>query len=276
MPVTLGVVGDVGLTARGVMPLLQPGAGAAHLAKHVRETEHWRKRLRHYVDKGPSMKMIRPEHLMATISDLAAGDAIFSVDTGTPCRWAARHLHAGGGRRIIGSLTWASMASAAPYGFGAALSYPGRQVIALCGDGGFTMLALGDLITQVRYGAHVVNVVFDNQQLDFVNIEQQEAGYVPFGTDMPNPDLAAVANSLGAHGIRVTEPADVRDAVEEALAWRDGPVVLDAVVDPVTLALPSHLPAKTVKGFTLSVAKRVLKGEIPELVHEAADNIRVF
>jgi pyruvate dehydrogenase (quinone) len=258
------------------MPLLTPKTDDAHLAKHVRETQRWWDKLRRYVDHGPSAKLIRPEHLAATVSELADRDAIISVDTGTPCMWVARNLRAGGGRRIVGSLTWASMASAAPYGFGAALAFPGRQVVAMCGDGGFTMLGLGDLITQVRYGAPVVNVVFDNQQLDFVNIEQQEAGYIPYGTDMPNPDLAAVARALGAHGIRLTDPHDVREAVAEALAYRKGPVVLDAVVDPVALEMPSHVPAATAKGFTLSVAKRVFHGQIPELVHELADNARIL
>jgi pyruvate dehydrogenase (quinone) len=276
MPVALGVVGDVGLTLSGLLPLLRQKPRSAHLGRALRETAHWEERLRHYVDRAPEMDLIRPEFLAAAISEAAEDDAIISVDTGTPCMWVARNLRGTGRRRIIGSLTWASMASASPYAFGAALAFPGRQVIAFCGDGGFTMLALGDLITQVRYGARVVNVVFDNQQLDFVNIEQQEAGFVPFGTDMPNPDLAAVARALGAHAIRVTEPAQVRDAVAEALAWRDGPVVVDAVVDPVALALPSHVPAATARGFTLSVAKRVFKGEIPELAHELADNIRVF
>ena len=168
------------------------------------------------------------------------------------------------------------MASASPYGFGAALAEPGHQIISLCGDGGFTMLALGDLITQVRYGAQTVNVIFNNGQLDFVNIEQQEAGFIPFGTDMPNPNLAAVATALGAHGIRLEEPADVRGAVAEALAYRGGPVVLDVVVDPTALTMPSHLPRSTAEGFTLASIKRVFAGQIPELVHEAAYNVRIL
>jgi pyruvate dehydrogenase (quinone) len=91
----------------------------------------------------------------------------------------------------------ASMASASPNAFGASLAYPGRQVVALCGDGGFSMLALGDLITEVQRGARIVHVIFDNSRLDFVDIEQQEAGLVPFGTDLPNPDFAKVATAKG-------------------------------------------------------------------------------
>ncbi|MDR0594498.1 MAG: ubiquinone-dependent pyruvate dehydrogenase [Bifidobacteriaceae bacterium] len=277
VPIRLGVVGDVGQTVAALLPRLPARARAdtAHLDEHVRATERWRRKVARYVERGPQIKPIRPEFLAAVISDLADDDALFFADTGTPCMWAARNVAAGRDRRFMGSLTWSSMASAAPYGFGAALSAPGRQAIALCGDGGFTMLGLGDLITQVRHRARVVNVIFNNGQLDFVNIEQQEAGFVPFGTDLPNPDLAAVATALGARGIRVEDPGDVRGAVAEALAHPSGPVVLDVVVDPAALAMPSHLPKPTVEGFTLSVLKRGFGGDLPGLVHEAADNARI-
>ncbi|MDR2564606.1 MAG: ubiquinone-dependent pyruvate dehydrogenase [Bifidobacteriaceae bacterium] len=276
MPIELGVVGDVGQTVAQLLPRLERHADRGHLDHHVRQTERWLGKLSRYVERGPDMKPIRPEFVAATISDLADDDALFFADTGTPCMWVARHVRAGRDRRFMGSLTWASMASAAPYGFGAALAAPGRQAIAMCGDGGFTMLALGDLITEVQHKARVVNVIFNNGQLDFVNIEQQEAGYIPFGTDMPNPNLAAVATALGAHGIRVEEPGDVRGAVAEALAHKGGPVVLDVVVDPTALSMPSHLPTSTAEGFTLSSIKRVFHGELPELVHEAADNARIL
>jgi pyruvate dehydrogenase (quinone) len=273
MPISQGIVGDVGLTVRALLEKVDPKEDSAHLDKHVKETVRWRRRLNHYVKHGAEAKRIRPEYLAATISDLADDDALFFVDTGTPCVWAARHVRANGKRRIMGSLTWASMAPASPYGFGAALALPGRQVISFCGDGGFTMLGLGDLITQVQHKANVINVIFNNGSLDFVNIEQQEAGFIPFGTDMPSPNLAAVAEALGATGIRLTEPRDVRQVIAHALSIKDGPVVVDAVVDPAALAMPSHLPGKTARGFTLSVAKRIFTGDLPAVVHEARDNL---
>ncbi len=146
---------------------------------------------------------------------------------------------------MVGSFTWASMANASPNAFGAALSFPGRQAIALCGDGSFTMLGLGDLLTQVQRKARVVNVIFNNGMLDFVNLEQQEAGFVPFGTDFVNPDFGQVATALGARGIRVEEPGDVRGALRAALVHTGGPVVVDMVVDRYALSLPSHVPAAT-------------------------------
>jgi pyruvate dehydrogenase (quinone) len=132
----------------------------------------------HYVEKGPSLKPIRPEFPAATLCHLAADDAMFFADTGTPCMWLARHIKGSAKRKLLGSFTWASMANAAPNAFGAQLAYPGRQTIALCGDGGFTMLALGDLLTQVERKVPVVQIIFNNESLNFVNIEQQEAGLV--------------------------------------------------------------------------------------------------
>ena len=245
------------------------------LREHVAETERWRRRLGHYVTKGPGIKPIRPEYVAATLSELADDDAVFTVDTGTPCIWAARHIEYGRDRRMFGSFSWASMATASPNAFGAALSFPGRQVIALCGDGGFTMLGLGDLLTQVQRKVRVVNVIFNNGMLDFVNIEQQEAGFVPFGTDFVNPDFSQVATALGARGIRVEEPGDVRDALQAALAHTDGPVVVDMVVDPYALAVPSHVPAATAKGFTLSIAKQVLSGQMDQVIETVKHNVRL-
>jgi pyruvate dehydrogenase (quinone) len=176
---------------------------------------------------------------------------------------------------MIGSSTWASMANASPYAFGAALAFPGRQAIALCGDGGFTMLGLGDLLTQVARKARVVNIIFNNGQLDFVHLEQQEAGLIPYGTDFVNPDFGQVATALGARGIRVEEPGDVRKALQDALAHTDGPVVVDMVVDPNALALPSDTPVKTMKNFTLSLGKQVLHGNLDGVIDTAEDNVRL-
>jgi pyruvate dehydrogenase (quinone) len=137
------------------------------------------------------------------------------------------------------------------------------------------MLGLGDLLTQVQRKARVVNVIFNNGMLDFVNIEQQEAGFVPFGTDFVNPDFSQVATALGARGIRVEEPGDVRGALQAALAHTGGPVV-DVVVDRYALALPSHVPAATAKGFTLSIAKQVLPGKMDEVIETVEHNIRLL
>jgi pyruvate dehydrogenase (quinone) len=201
---------------------------------------------------------------------------MFFVDTGTACIWMARHVFGSANRRLFGSFSWASMANAAPNAFGAQLAYPGRQTIALCGDGGFTMLALGDLLTQVERKSPVVQIILNNGSLDFVNIEMQEAGIVPFGVEFKNPNFAKVAEAMGAKGIRIEDPGDVRDGLAEALAHKDGPVVVDAVVDPFALSLPSHIPFHTATGYTLSLAKQVLTGKMDAVIKTIERNVRLI
>jgi pyruvate dehydrogenase (quinone) len=168
------------------------------------------------------------------------------------------------------------VARPAPPGPPAQLAYPGRQTIALCGDGGFTMLGLGDLLTQVERKTPVVQIIFNNESLNFVGIEQQEAGMLPFGVDFKNPNFAKVAEAMGAKGIRLEEPGDVKDALAEALAYKDGPVVVDAVVDRLALSLPSHVPFHTMKGFTLSMAKQVLSGDMDKVIKTIEHNVRLI
>jgi pyruvate dehydrogenase (quinone) len=273
--VDLGLVGDIRATVTALLKSVSAKTDARFLDKHVAETKSFHELLQHYVVKGREIKPIRPEFLAATLSDVASSDAMFFVDTGTACIWVARHINGGRNRRIFGSFSWASMANAAANAFGAQLAYPGRQTIALCGDGGFTMLGLGDLLTQVERKTPVVQVILNNGSLDFVNIEQQEAGFVPFGVEFKNPNFAKVAEAMGAKGIRIEEPGDVREGLAEALAHRDGPVVVDAVVDPFALALPSHVPFRTATGFTLSFAKQVWSGRMDAVIKSIEHNVRL-
>src|SRR3954471_1930586 len=273
--VDLGLVGDIKTTLSALLKLVNEKTDKRFLMKHVEETNSFHGLLQHYVDKGPGIKPIRPEFLAKTLSDLASDDALFFADTGTAVIWLARHISGGRDRRLFGSFSWASMANAAPNAFGAQLAYPGRQTIALCGDGGYAMLALGDLLTQVERRTPVVQIILNNESLDFVNIEQQEAGIVPFGVGFKNPNFAKVAEAMGAKGIRIEDPGDVRDALAEALAYKDGPVVVDAVVDPLALAMPSHSPFHTVKGFTLSFAKQVLSGRLDTVIKEIERNVGI-
>jgi pyruvate dehydrogenase (quinone) len=168
------------------------------------------------------------------------------------------------------------MANASPHAFGAQTAFAGRQTIALCGDGGFTMLALGDLLTEVDRRAPVVHVVLNNGGLEFVKIEQQEAGIIPYGIEFANPNFAAVAEAMGAKGIRIEDPADVPAGVKAALEHRGGPVVLDVVVDPHAIAVPSHIPVSTAKGFTLSAAKEILHGRLDDVIETATHNVRLL
>jgi len=271
----LGLVGDIKSTVSALLPAVAEKTDGDFLAKQLAHTESFHKLLQHYVEKGPGIKPIRPEFLAATLNELASDDAMFFADTGTAVIWLARHIYGGKNRRLFGSFSWASMANAAPNAFGCALAYPGRQCIALCGDGGFTMLGMGDLLTQVERRTPVVQVILNNEKFDFVHIEQQEAGFVPFGVNFKNPNFAKVAEAMGAKGIRIEDPGDVREGLAEALAYKDGPVVVDAVVDPFALAMPSHSPFHTVKGFTLSFAKQVLSGRLDTVIKEMERNVGI-
>jgi pyruvate dehydrogenase (quinone) len=273
--VDLGLVGDIKATVGALLAKVRDKTDSRFLEEHVSETDSFHELLQHYVEKGPEMKPIRPEYLTATLSDLASDDALFFADTGTACIWLARHVRGGTNRRIFGSFSWASMANAAPNAFGAQLAYPGRQTIALCGDGGFTMLGLGDLATQIQRKTPVVQIILNNESLDFVNIEMQEAGVVPFGVDFKNPNFAKVAEAMGAKGIRIEEPDDVREGLAEALAHQGGPVVVDAVVDPFALSLPSHIPFHAAEGFTLSLAKQVWNGKMDSVIKTIERNVRL-
>ena len=268
------LVGDVKATLEALLPKVNARSEKRFLEKYLAETREFDELLSHYVDKGPGLKPIRPEFLAATLSELAASDAMFFADTGTAVIWLARHIKGAANRRLFGSFSWGSMANAAPNAFGAQLAYPGRQTIALCGDGGFTML-LGDLLTQVERKTPVIHIVLNNESLDFVNIEQQEAGLLPFGTKFRNPNFARVAEAMGAKGIRLEEPEEVKDALSEALGHQDGPVVVDAVVDPFALSLPSHVPFHTAKNYTLSLAKQVLSGKMDEVIKTIEHNVRL-
>jgi pyruvate dehydrogenase (quinone) len=271
--IDLALVGDIKTTIAALLAKVGDKTDSRFLEKQVAETASFHELLQHYVEKGPGIKPIRPEFLAATLSELASDDAMFFADTGTACIWLARHVQGGTNRRIFGSFSWASMANAAPNAFGAQLAFPGRQTIALCGDGGFTMLALGDLLTQVQRQTPVVQIILNNASLDFVNIEMQEAGVVPFGVDFKNPNFAKVAEAMGAKGIRIEEPGDVREGLAEALAHKGGPVVVDAVVDCYALSLPSHIPFHTVAGFTLSMGKQVLSGKMDAVIKTIERNV---
>jgi pyruvate dehydrogenase (quinone) len=275
-PLELGVTGDVQATLAALEPMVAAKPSETFLRKYTGETARFHRTLQHYVTRGPGIKPIRPEYLAALLSELADDDALFFADTGTACIWAARHITYGAQRRLFGSFSWASMANAAPNAFGAQLAFPGRQTIALCGDGGFSMLALGDLLTQVERRTPVIHIVLNNGMLDFVNIEQQEAGLIPFGTSLANPDFGRVAEALGATGIRIEEPADLRDGLRAALAHNDGPVVVDVVVDRHALVRPAHVPAKAAAGFTLSLARQALTGHLDEVIATAEHNVRLL
>lgn len=269
----MALVGHVKDTIDALLPMVSEKTNSKHLDKALDTTQKSREKMARYVTHGPETKPLRPEYLASTINDLADHDAIFSADTGTPCIWMARYIHGMRNRRLIGSLSWASMANAMANAMGAALSHPGRQCVALCGDGGFTMM-MGDLLTIVERKLPVKVVIFNNSKLDFVHIEQEEAGLQPFGTGFQNPNFQQVAEAMGAFAVRIEDPKDVPEAVGAAL-HHDGPAVVDAVVDPLALSLPPHITFGMAEGFSLSLAKQALHSSLDDVFETGVRNLRL-
>ncbi|KUN31069.1 pyruvate dehydrogenase [Streptomyces corchorusii] len=215
---------------------------------------------------------IHPEYVASVLDEEAADDAVFTVDTGMCCVWAARYLTPNGRRRILGSFVHGSMANALPQAIGAQFLDRGRQVVSLSGDGGFSML-MGDFLTLVQYDLPVKVVVFNNSSLGMVDLEMMVDGLPPHGTTYPHADYAAIATAAGARGIRVERPGDVRDALREAFA-HDGPALVDVVTDPAALAVPPKITTEQLTGFALSASRTVLSGGVGRMVHLARANLR--
>jgi pyruvate dehydrogenase (quinone) len=267
----LGLVGDVGDTVTALLPLLHAKSSRAHLDHGLASYTRSRADLDEDAQGHTQHRPIHPAYLTTLINAKADADAIFTADVGMSTVWAARYLRMHGGRRLIGSFVHGSMANAMPQAIGAKLRYPDRQVIALCGDGGFAML-MGDILTLRQYGLAITLVVYNNGSLGMVQLEQAVAGYANFGVDLDNPDFSKVAQAVGITGIRVEDPGAVDDAVSEALRVT-GPVLLDVVTDSHVLSMPPHVTARQAAGFSLYAIKEVLAGHAAELVGMAKANV---
>lgn len=267
----LGVVGDVSATIGALLPKLKSRTDRAYLDTCLAHYRKAREGLDELATGQPGRKPIHPQYLAKLVSDAAADDAVFTFDVGTPSIWAARYLQMNGRRRLIGSLVHGSMANAMPQAIGAQAAYPGRQVISLSGDGGFTML-MGDFLTLVQHKLPVKVVVFNNHTLGFVALEMKAGGYLETGTSLVNPDFAAVARAAGVHAIRVEDPGDLAAAVKGILA-HDGPALLDVVTNTQELALPPSIKLEQAKGFGLWALRTVINGRGDELIELARTNL---
>jgi pyruvate dehydrogenase (quinone) len=266
------LVGTVKDTIDALLPLLEPRAHTAHLDRMTAHYRRARSRLDKLARDRASDSPLHPQYVAATVDKLAAADAIFTVDVGTPCIWAARYLRMNGTRRLIGSFSHGSMANALPHAIGAQATQPGRQVIALSGDGGLAML-LGELLTLRQMQLPVKIVVFNNGALGFVELEMKAAGIPTFATDLVDPDFTGIARAAGLFGARVEKASDLEDALRAAFA-HDGPALVDVRTARQELSLPPKLTYEQIKGFTLYATRTVLSGEGSELVELTKSNLR--
>ncbi|MCW3156494.1 ubiquinone-dependent pyruvate dehydrogenase [Micropruina sonneratiae] len=272
VPLDLGLVGDVGDTVEALLPLLK----RQHKRKHLDEAlEHYAKtrvKLDDLATRRGAGEPLHPQYVGKLVDEAAADDAIFIPDVGSPVVWAARYLRMNGRRRLIGSFIHGSMANALPQAVGAAASQPGRQVVALSGDGGVEML-LGELLTLTQNRLPVKLVVFNNSSLNFVELEMKAAGFVNDTTELHNPDLAALARAAGLYGVRVENSDDLPKALADAFA-HDGPALIDIVTERQELTLPPSIKADQAKGFALYAMRTLLSGRGDELLDLTKANLR--
>ncbi|SOE95696.1 pyruvate dehydrogenase (quinone) [Burkholderia sp. D7] len=263
----LGVIGEVKDTVTRLLGQLDEKTDDSHLKVALDHYKEARAGLDALALGTSRHRRIHPQLVAKVISDTAAEDAIVTCDVGEPTVWAARYLRVNGKRRLLGSFLHGSMANAMPQAIGAQTAFPGRQVISMSGDGGFTML-MGDLLTLRQSKLPIKIVVFNNGLLGFVDIEMKAGGFLPVGTHLDNPDFAKVAQAMGIHGVRVEDPALLGDAIKEAFA-HDGPALVDVVTDPLELVMPPKITVEQARGFSVWMMKAVLNAQASEIVELA-------
>jgi pyruvate dehydrogenase (quinone) len=268
----LGLWGDVRETLRALLPMVEAKSDRSFLDAMLGKHKEALRKLIVYVNHIGKRTPMHPEPLAATLSEIAADDAIFTADTGMCNVWSSRYIRSTKDRRLIGSFTHGSMANALPQAIGAQCCYPGRQVIAMAGDGGLAML-MGDLLTLTQYDLPIKVVVFNNSALGMVKLEMEVAGLPDYQTDFKNPNFAKLAEAIGMMGVRIENPTDLSSGMKKALQ-HSGPALIDVVTDPNAVSLPSHIAPEMVVGFALTMGKLVLSGRVDEVVDTIEANIR--
>ena len=266
----LGIAADVSETIQALLPRLTRKTDRSFLETSLKHYEKARQGLDDLAQPSKAGRPIHPQYVTRLLSELADDDAIFTADVGSPTVWAARYLKMNGKRRLIGSFNHGSMANAMPQAIGAQAAFPGRQVISLSGDGGFSML-MGDFISLAQLKLPVKVIVYDNASLGFVAMEMKASGYLDTGTELKNPDFAAMSNAMGILGIRVEQSEDLEPALRRALA-HDGPVLVDVVTASQELVMPPSIKLEQAKGFSLYMLKAVMSGRGDEVIELARTN----
>ena len=271
-PVAIGAVGDIKTTLQALLPRLDQHESGRFLAAHVKRHRADVAAAKAETVSGPEAA-ISGTWLTQIVNKHAAADALFAADDGTAAVWMLRHVDTGGRRRTFGSLLHGTMASGMPSALGLQKCQPGRQVICLAGDGGFSML-LGELLTVVQEKVPIKIVVYDNGKLGFIDIEQKAAGLVPVYTDLLNPDFGAVAKAMGLWGRRVARAGELEEAVKAWLA-EPGPALLDVKVKPMQLVTPPSpfVSPEAVVGMAVYSAKAMLQGKGHDVWEMMVENI---
>ncbi len=272
VPVDVPLAGSVKETIGALLPRLTAVHDDDHLARMRAHYRRARARFDALARSGRGHGAVHPQAVVAAVNRLAAQDAVFLPDVGTPTLWSARYLTMNGQRRLIGSFNHGTMANALPQAIGVQAAQPGRQVVALSGDGGLAML-LGELLTLRQQRLPVKVIVFNNDALGFVELEMKADGIVNFGTGLTNPNFAEVAKATGLFGVRVERPDQLDGALRLAFE-HDGPAVVDVVTVRHELAIPPRVGFDQAKGFALWAGRSILNGAGNDVLEVASANVR--
>lgn len=267
------VIGDVAATIKTILPHVEEKRDRSFLDKMLRK--HCGKLssvVEAYTSNVDKHVPIHPEYIANIIDELAAEDAIFTVDTGMCNVWGARYITPNGSREQIGSFRHGTMANALPQAIGAQVAQPGRQVISFSGDGGLSML-MGELLTVKMYQLPLKCVVFNNSSLGMVKLEMLVQGIPEFETDHEHVNFAQVAEGMGIKSFRVEDPAKARDVLAEALAYQ-GPALIDVVTDPNALSIPPNITFAQLMGFSKAATRTVFGGGVGHMLDMATSNLR--
>jgi pyruvate dehydrogenase (quinone) len=270
-PLDIGVIGDVKATLEMLIPVLLEKTDSAHLDSALAHYKKARRDLDALAEGGADSHVIHPQYVTRLVSELAADDAIFTCDVGTPIAWTARYLKLNGRRRLVGSFNHGSMANAMLHAIGAQVAFPKRQVISMSGDGGFSMM-MGEFITLTQIGLPVKVILLNNGSLGFVEMEMKASGFVDVGCDLKNPNFAAMAEAMGVKGFRVEKSRDLEGALVAALK-HDGPALVDVVSARQELVMPPKTTFEQAYHFGMFTMTAVLDGRVRELVDLATVNI---
>jgi pyruvate dehydrogenase (quinone) len=270
-PVTLGLIGNVKDTLEALNPMLDDKPDRSYLDLCLRHYKEARKGLEDLAAGEAGKSPLHPQYVAKVLDEVAADDAVFMCDVGTPTIWASRYLHMNGKRRLLGSFNHGSMANALPQAIGVQASHPSRQVITLSGDGGLSMM-FGDLLTLLQHKLPVKLVVFKNDSLAFVELEMKAAGIVDFATALVNPDFSKVAEAAGLLGLRVEKPEELKPALTRALDY-DGPALVEVLVHRQELSMPPSISLEQALGFSLYMIRCVLSGRGTEVIDLAKTNL---
>jgi pyruvate dehydrogenase (quinone) len=251
-PADIGLVGDCRTVLGALLPLLTHKADRSFLKKAEDRMVDWNRLME---ERGTRADMpMKPQVVTYELNKLLADDAIVSADSGTIATWAARYIEMRGDMQFSLSGSLATMGNGLPYSVGAAIAYPGRQVICIVGDGGLTML-MGELATLVKYDLNVKVVVIKNNVLGMIKWEQMAfEGNPQFGVELQPIDFAALAVSVGAAGFTIERPEDAASTLRRALDHK-GPAVIQAVVDPNEPPMPGRVSTHQAVKFAEALAR---------------------